>query len=397
MKGQAYSVAVVLIAVPLLIFLTFYITATQTIKFGTSEKTLSDQIAHVERNVEADFQRVLGISGRRALLAGVNSIVTTGSYIKDAQAVLAELASNGSLGGDFNLIMYNNTLEHWRNKTFDAVAQYNREINFSGTAAENYDGFSINFTSTVSINLSDRLGIAGISRNVQKHNIVSVIDIEDPVHSLNTLGKLPRIIKKYPHPYLAVQAVKGTVAHGNCTGDVEFDAAKKDPGRILVTKEDPAGISGFMGVVSEQVGSGLPAVPCYILGAPEAVDRVNSTVLFGNFTEIYLDETTNYTWSLPISDAIENGYYVHFEGDSGPDFIERLSGDLNGSQSGIESFVNIPMLTNEGIPLKEGQTTVDYLYFPEKDNIGKKVRGLPEWFRMNETIAGRYNLSQLLE
>ena len=42
-KGQAYSLIVLVITRPLFLFVSYYITAAQTLKFGLSEKIVADQ------------------------------------------------------------------------------------------------------------------------------------------------------------------------------------------------------------------------------------------------------------------------------------------------------------------------------------------------------------------
>ncbi len=394
LKGQVYSIAVVLITIPLLLFIAFYITSTQTIKFGTTEKTVSDQINHIEKNIQRDFVQALEISGRRAVLSAVNIVITNGTFLDNSTEAIIELMENGTFEGNESFLMINNSLKDWQAKILNLIRQFRLSVNFSGTFVKNSNGYNTNHTSFLSVNISDQLGIARISRASEKSNLVSLIGIEDPTYALHTAGRVVRLIDTYPHPYLAMSIVRGSAASGNCTGDVTFNAGSPDSTKILVTTNG-GGVSGFRGVVAETTD--LPSVSCYSVGAANAVQLINNTINYGNYTTVYLDQSTNYTWSLPINEAINKKYYIHFDGPGGPDFLKRLEGDLNESVNGLESFVNIPELQDAELPIKQDQTTVDYLYFADTSNIGKAVRSLPSWFRMNETIAGRYNLTLLLE
>ena len=393
-KGQVYSIAVVLIAIPLLLFIAFYITSTQTIKFGTTEKTVSDQLNHIEKSIQKDFVQSLEISGRRAMLSAVNIIVTNGTFLKNSTSAVIELMENGTYEGNESFLMANNSLNNWQQKMLGLIKQFKLSISFSKSFVKNQGGFNTNHTAFLSVNISDNFGISKIIRSSEKSNLVSLVGLEDPTFALNTGGRVVRLVTEYPYPYLAMPIVQGSAASGNCTGEVTFNAGMPDASKILVTVNG-AGIAGFRGVVAED--DDAPAVACYVVGAPGAVQKINSTINYSNYTEVYLDQSTNNTWSLPINNAINNKNYIHFPGASGPDFLERLEGSLNESSGGIESFVYIPDLDDVDIIIKNDQTTIDYLYFADKDNIGKKVRGLPDWFRMNVSLSSIYNLTQLLE
>ena len=156
---------------------------------------------------------------------------------------------------------------------------------------------------------------------------------------------------------------------------------------------DSAGVSGFAGVVSEN--SAVPSVSCYVLGLANATSVVNVTVTWSGYEEIYLDEQTDGAWSLPIREAIDNGYYFRFAS-SGPDMFRRLEGSLRQSDNGMETFINMPRIIASDVPVKPDQVSLAYLYFSGNTYTGYPVRGLQDWFRSNATISARYNLTELM-
>jgi hypothetical protein len=103
-------------------------------------------------------------------------------------------------------------------------------------------------------------------------------------------------------------------------------------------------------------------------------------------------------WSLPLNEALDEGYYARF-GSSGPDIFKRLEGKLSSSANSFETFVNIPQLVLSDVPIKPDQVSLAYLYFSGTSYPGVPVRGISinhDWFRVNDTIAERYNLTELI-
>lgn len=389
MRGQFYSLMAVLIIIPLVLFMAFFLAGAREARFGVTERVIADQEHQVASFTEDDLSRALSISGRRALLAAVNDVVINGQALDDSGAVLEELVLDGTLNGNESFIMTGNTLDDWRDSILGVRTGFDVSVEHYGFGLYGAGGFRVAFGSWVDVNVSDSLGISRIDRSVWKESHAYVTGLEDPLYTLNTEGFIQRVITEYPYPYYALKAAEGA-SSGNCSGNVTFDAGSPDSGKILVTG-NASGISGFAGVVSET--GDLPSVPCYIVSAPGAVEGINSTVQSG-YWGIYLDEATGGAWSIPLLEGLAEGHYYP---ESGPDLLLRLEGNLTGIPEGMESFVRIPDLQAEGIPVKSGQSLVDYLYFAEQNYNGEGVRGFPGWFRIDTAHAAVYGLTELLE
>jgi len=393
-KAQAYSLIVLVVTIPLLLFVAYYITATQTLRYGLSEKIVADQQHQVAWSMERDFERAVDISTRRGLMTMSNDVVVNGEYLSDSIALLNELMENGTLSGEYSLIMQSNRLADWRDSILGIHTSFDVYLNYSNLQLQNYNGVRLNATVNMELNVSDMIGIARIDRQFTKTVLVSVEGLEDPVFSLETGGKIMRVIDEYPYPYLAEKVVTGT-GNADCTGSLTFNASAPSPGKILVTT-DASGVTGFLGVVAEAGNLPGAGVTCYIVSASDAVSRINSVVSRSNYTVLYLDNETRAAWSLPVSEAAEHGYYMNNFSSSGPDFFHRLEGNLSAMSNGMESIVNLPELSGAGVPTKQDQVSIDYLYFSEQIYNGYAVRGLPSWFRIDSTNAARYNLTELM-
>jgi hypothetical protein len=129
---------------------------------------------------------------------------------------------------------------------------------------------------------------------------------------------------------------------------------------------------------------------------------IDSYIPVDNFDDpIYLIETNglvsieiNQTPYNPINSGnllahAQGPYYI--ESSEAPNFIQRLQGDITEIDDyGIESIVNIPQLTAQGISINGG-SIVDHLYFGSGSG-GSQVGGMPGWFILDSGHTGTYGV-----
>lgn len=393
-KGQVYSLIAVLLTIPLMLFIAFYVTETQTMRYGSLERVVSDQMHEVEQSLEKDFEQAMMISGKRAFLAASDNVISNGVPLSDSEQVLVELITQGTIGGSQSMIMYDNTIQDWVDRVNALDFGFDVDINYSGASFSSLDGMDAVFTATLSVNVSDQMGIGRINKVTRKDVTIPLDGLEDPIFPLNTLGFVSSSLREYPYPYHAIEMASGTGGLSSCSGEVTFDPLDPDPSDKILVIDDGTGISGFAGVVAENTAS--PSVSCYISGASGAVLSVNRTVTWSGYQQVYIDGATLEVWSLPINDAIEVGYYSYFDTGSGPDIFMRLEENLTSSDSSIETFVDLPDIQSKGVSVKPEQVSIAYLYFSEQTINGQPVRGLPDWFRVDAGNAARYNLTGLM-
>jgi len=395
MDGQVYSLIAILIAIPLILFVTFYLSGDQHMDYAAIDKVVADQMHEVERSIEKDFVQAMSISGKRAFLAASNDVIREGRKLDDANARLMELLTNGSLYENYTYVMDNNTINDWMDKITDMDLGFDIGLGYSDLTLEGHDAFNVLLSVELDINVTDDLGKSRIDKSLPKESLISIEQVEDPIFALNTFGYISRPIKEYPYPYHAIEIVQGT-SDGNCKGNVTFDPLDPDPsGKILVT-EDAAGISGFLGVVSET--SSPPSVSCYVVDAFDAVNKTRDITEWSGYPSLFIDNETSALWSLPVYEVPYEGYYTAFPSGTGPDIFERLEGSLTGSgENGMETFINAERFQSVGLSVKTNQVSVAYLYFSTQSINGVPVRGMPPWFRIDFTRAAKYNLTDLME
>lgn len=395
MRGQFYSAIAIIITIPIIIFITYYV-QTQGVDTGIYESVVADQIHHVERSVEKDFGKAVVTSGKRALIAGDDYVVMSGQPISDSVSAVKELMQNGTIEGNLSLLMVNNTLYDWIQKILGVPVNFDVNISFNNLQVSSYDPFSIRASSDINVSVADDLGIARIDKvDVLYEALIPVEGAEDPIFTLKTNGIITRSVRVSPYPYRSKKLVSGgSNSSGSCSGYVTFN--KSDCGSNILVAENTAGVgfACFSGFIIEGSANLTGNSDCYITGNSSAVESINSSVSDTGYYEVYIDSETSAVWHLPIREEIDNGYY--FAG-SGPDFLKRMEGDLSPSSEGMESFVNLPEFQSYSVPIKEDVISVSYIYFDEQDYIGYPVRGLQGWFRINRTFSDRYGLTELCE
>ena len=89
---------------------------------------------------------------------------------------------------------------------------------------------------------------------------------------------------------------------------------------------------------------------------------------------------------------VNKSYYTNFS-NAAPSFLDRIKGNIGAkSPYGIESFVNLISLSQQGISTKD-KTAVDHIYFSSNNPSARKLQGMPSWFKIdNEDLREtRYN------
>ncbi|NIO22406.1 MAG: hypothetical protein GTN38_00070 [Candidatus Aenigmarchaeota archaeon] len=396
MRGQFYSVTAVLIAIPIILFVSFYMLS-QTRGPNIYERIVSDQVHQLGRSLENDFEKALVTSCKRGLISAGDRVILNGTPLDDSVFRLKELMENGTLYGGEVILMFNNTLGNWTQRILSIPTNFQVKLEYSDLDVDAYDHRNIEVTANFNISVSDEMNIARIEKeNVNYETLVSLDNMEDPIFPLKTNGVLTRIMRFSPFSYRAKKIVKGSLnSKGSCSGNVTFEKTECDSTKILVTQNTTGVNFGcYEGVVVEESVDLSGDTNCYVTGNGSSVSLVSTAMTETGYQRIYLDNETRSVWHLPIELELDKGYY--FQGE-GPNYLKRLEGSLEGSQNGMESLINAPELESVSIPIKENQVSLDYLYFSSQDYIGYEVRGLPDWFKINQTIANRYNLNELFE
>ncbi len=93
-----------------------------------------------------------------------------------------------------------------------------------------------------------------------------------------------------------------------------------------------------------------------------------------------------------LNNHTSNSYYI--SSITAPNYLKRLQGLTIADTNGIESLVNIPELSNQGI-ITQDKSVVDYIYFSENSPISCKITGMPSWFKIDQAHLTQYQANGL--
>ncbi len=399
-KGILFSSMALLAIIPIILILHHYPILVREKRSLEVEEMIFDQLNFFEKNVEEDLDRILFISARRALIAVTNNVIINGTPIDDAPSIIKELVRNGAFQGETEPLMEENNIEYW----YEEIREMGELIGFNltlydmGLEVNLSNNSMVNFEIFTRINATDLLNVHAISRDSSHELNVSIEGLEDPTYPLNTYGLVKRIIYICDFDPRARREANGTLSSGSVKGITvvanasEADLIPDKSSKILVTHNasEVSNVNQFLGVVAETNDTFGITIP-YLVGAVGAMTSVTPG------EERYLDSATKSLWDLTgIERMLTEKCY--FPSRDGPDFFQRLEGNLFSSPYGIESFVDLVELSSNDVTLKPNQSVVDHEYFSEESIYGYRVRGVDEsWFRLSVESARRYGVEELLE
>ncbi len=119
--------------------------------------------------------------------------------------------------------------------------------------------------------------------------------------------------------------------------------------------------------------------PVYLLNTGGIITTKINQTSYSSFTP---ENLLNHT---------QNQYYI--QSTDAPSFLDRLEGKINAdSQFGIESLVNTPRLSTQGINVLD-KSIVDHIYFSLTNPPYCQVAGMPTWFKLDTASLSRYNVN----
>jgi len=125
--------------------------------------------------------------------------------------------------------------------------------------------------------------------------------------------------------------------------------------------------------------------PVYIVGTNNVVTNKINQTSYTVFVEG--SDVSN------LSAHLANSSYA--ESSLAPSFLQRLEGNFDASDNGIESLVYLPSLSSQGIEIKE-KSIVDYIYFSTQNPSPLyKTTGMPSWFKLDESHLDIYQVKSI--
>jgi len=176
--------------------------------------------------------------------------------------------------------------------------------------------------------------------------------------------------------------------------NVEVSVGQDNPWNVFVEMNFTLNLSDKGGLASWYTNESIKSEigvenfedPLYLIETSGRVTKqINQTIYEGIYTSG--SDVSN------LLNHLETGYYsAHSDA---PSFIDRLEGNLVENENGIESFVYVPDLSNQGISVKD-KSIVDHIYFSLNNPSTSQVSGMPAWFKIDSTHESKYNITSLV-
>ena len=166
-----------------------------------SIETRVDSMNSFYESIIVDCGKALDIISKRAISATISHVAMEGKSLEQANSTLAELALNGTYNGTQEPLMASTILSYWVGKTEDVgkLNGFDTGIVIGDLKIMPYDSWNLLVSVEISINITDQRGVASLNRTVEVDQLTSIEGFEDPIYSLNTLGRVTNIIIRSPY------------------------------------------------------------------------------------------------------------------------------------------------------------------------------------------------------
>ena len=247
MKRKAFLLnsTVILLIIPLLLLLATYEDASHYIIQAQSQRVMSEKTHDVISYVQLDFQRTLEISGKRAMVTVVDSIVNSPTVfdgIDETTPLSGEMVNNtirnliinGTSGvfesGDLVLksdLIKGQTLQDWEKKLEEKLDAWGYNISIQGyniTVAP-LDSFRVVIKArirNVTITASEgQIVYRGpLPKDGWVYSIIDIRGLEDPLFAVATGGRYSRIVQSCENPFPEVMGFPILTIGGNGQSDM---------------------------------------------------------------------------------------------------------------------------------------------------------------------------------
>ncbi len=401
MKGIVFSFIIFFLAVTViaLLLLQRSLISSRLEEIFVEERITSMNSLH--ESIVRDLGKVTEIIMRRAIVVAASHVISEGSGLDNATLRLEELVLNGTLNQTPESLMENSTLSDWIKKmeSVSIIKGFYSNLTLLDLEIKPYDSWNLLVRINLSINITDKQGVASLTRNETIDTLVFLEGLEDPLSPLNTEGRVTNTIRKSPFDGNFTQLLLiGNGGNGWAYANVTNNIANKNGKILVVHNASEVDLSGVKGVISE-TDILIPITVPYVVNS-SALSLIPSNI------NLLLDGDNGKVWFIDnFKKHVENSYY--YSSNNGPSFLDRLEGNLTCNYCsltpniiGLESFVNKKELISLGLPIVENKTNIDYLYFSESFVSGEKVKGITDdfnYFRIDSSHQPIYGVEFIIE
>ncbi|MDV3103936.1 DUF2341 domain-containing protein [Thermococcus waiotapuensis] len=231
-RGFFLNSAAIILLIPLLLLLATYEDVSSQIITAQSERSQIERTYDVVSFLNSEFQKALEISGKRAVVAAVDYVATTGNFINPsykANKTIADLMLNGNSESITNYdpgrIMQDQTLRVWFSNLGSLLLKQGYDLSGDISKADitvaPLDAFTLVIKARIpQVTVKDLSGKVVYSGPIPSsggyiYSTVDLRDLEDPMFSAFTGGRYQRSIKACPMSYPQLGQLPISYANGS--------------------------------------------------------------------------------------------------------------------------------------------------------------------------------------
>jgi hypothetical protein len=249
-RGVFFTLAIVLLVIPLILLSSFYINSSQTRLDDTTSQMRCDELHYFVEDARQDLSRAVSIFGRRAAIYSYDLLFNTSTPFMNytfnctsacdvdcgrviypetgAEAAIAELSLCGTLNGSSVNYMVNHTVKEWIKKMENRSLERNMLINVTlrEIRVTPIDAWNFSITLDNDIKIVDDTGICYYQglRKITTSN-TSIIGLEDALYTLGTMGMIKKYIYNCDISFNLTRLLGSGVGSGNASGLVALDSS----------------------------------------------------------------------------------------------------------------------------------------------------------------------------
>ena len=301
-KGFFFTITAIMLLIALALLISVQVNYEP--KDHTILRTRTSTMNDFVKTVRSDLQRGLYITSFRSVLSMEQYISTYGVFLNSSDtqfksAILSGKINNVSMG-----LVQNSTFPDWAQsiklKARDIGLVAN--ISIDGVSVGHQDRWNLVVSSNITVNITDEQNTAVWRVNQTVTSIIPIIGLEDPVFTVNSNGKIIRIINSTPYDGKYVQGTNTS----NLTSHID--------GYFYTNGTGPSFLMRFEGNYSNSTFGiesfvNVPQLDSYDL--PQYKRSMIDYVYFANTSTdaIYVVNSTYTSW-LVIDNAHRSRYQV---------------------------------------------------------------------------------------
>ncbi|WP_297552463.1 DUF2341 domain-containing protein [Thermococcus sp.] len=321
-RGFLLNSTAIVLLIPLLLLLATYEDVSLLVIKAQSERTQVERTYDVVSFLNIEFQKVMELSGKRAVVAAVDYVAVTGNFINPsygANNTIRDLMKNGTspplAGYDTFRIMKGQTLETWllnvsrllHDQGYSLHPSISDIVSSAEITVAPLDAFTIVIKARIpQVRITDLSGLVIYEGPIPStggyvYSTVDIRNLEDPIFSAMTGGRYQRSLRACPYAYPELGLRPLTIANGTGVGTsstvigyfgTDFQYNLTDiwdssgnhvsnlsingipaTTRDIILNSGDIGVLKFSNVTSSGTGTGLPQGWCSPLGY-----RINLTI-----------------------------------------------------------------------------------------------------------------------